>query len=169
MTIASAGAIKYGRKASATSAMPKPARPITKLAAVMTAAAAIQAGVTRSRSVARGRRPPRIERRQVGARAEREARRALPEERGDALAGVGGTAGPEHGHGIEAVSLARMIGAQELPHHLARQRNRDRRRVPGDLARQLARRRQQRVRRDDAAHEPAGQGLLGGEDAASVD
>src|SRR4029450_6296846 len=111
MTIASSGAIKYGRKASATSAIPKPARPITKLAAVMTAAAATQASVTRLRSVARGRRPPRGERRQVGARPEREARRALFEEGGDALAGVGGAAGPEHGHGVEPVRLARMVGA----------------------------------------------------------
>src|SRR5215510_6615260 len=120
MTIASAGAIRYGRKARATSALPKPARPSTKLAAVNTAAAATQASVTRFRSVARGRRPPRVERWQVGARPEREARRALLEEGGNALAGIGGTTGPEHGHGIEAVRLARMIGAQELPHHLTR-------------------------------------------------
>src|SRR5262245_55027738 len=124
MTIASAGAIRYGRKASATSALPKPARPSTKLAAVNTAAAATQASVTRARSVALGRRPPRIERWQVGARPEREARRALLEEGGDALARVGGAAGPEHGHRIEAMRLARMISAQELPHHLARQGNR---------------------------------------------
>src|SRR4029453_3506443 len=103
MTIASAGAIKYGRKASGTSAIPKPARPITKLAAVMTAAAATQASVTRSRSVALGRRPPRIERGQGGPPPEREARLALLEEGGDALARVGRTAGPEHGHRIEAV------------------------------------------------------------------
>src|SRR5262249_31896792 len=167
--MASAGAIRYGRKASAISAMPKPARPITKLAAAMTAAAATQASVTRSRSVARGRRPPRVERWQVGARPEGEARRALLEEGGNALASVGGTTGPERAHGVEPVRLARMTGAQELPHHLARQGDRDRGRVGRDLARELARRRQQRVRRYDTAHEPAGQGLLGGEDTACVD
>src|SRR5258705_13757599 len=140
--IAAAGVIRYGRRASATTAMPKPARPITKLAAVMTPAAAIHASVTRSWSVAlrcgRLRRPPRVERRQVGARPEREPRRALFEEGGDTLAGVGGTAGPEHGHGIEAVRLPRRIGAQELPHHLPRQRDRDRGRGPPGLARPLA-------------------------------
>src|SRR3989442_8173116 len=119
MTIASAGGIRYGRKASATSAMPKPARPITKLAAVMTPAAAIHASVTRSWSVAlrcgRLRRPPRVERRQVGARPEREPRRALFEERGDALPGVGGTAGPEHGHGIEAGRPPPGVGAPGAP------------------------------------------------------
>src|SRR5258705_1668816 len=117
--IAAAGVIRYGRKASATSAMPKPARPITKLAAVMTPAAAIHASVTRSWSVAlrcgRLRRPPRVERRQVGARPEREPRRALFEEGGDALAGVGGTAGPEHGHGIEAASPPPPVGAPATP------------------------------------------------------
>src|SRR5258705_3467102 len=117
--IAAAGVIRYGRKASATSAMPKPARPITKLAAVMTPAAAIHASVTRSWSVAlrcgRLRRPPRVERRQVGARPEREPRRALFEEGGDALAGVGGTAGPEHGHGIEAVALSPAGSCPERP------------------------------------------------------
>src|SRR2546430_17497426 len=95
MTIASAGVIRYGRKASATSAMPKPARPITKLAAVMTPAAAIHASVTRSWSVAlrcgRLRRPPRVERRQGGARPEREPRRALFVVGGHTLAGGGGT------------------------------------------------------------------------------
>src|SRR4029453_5182067 len=100
MTIASSGAIKYGRKASATSAIPKPARPITKPPAVMTAAPPAPAGAARARSGARGRRPPRVERRQIGARPEREARGALLEEGGDALAGVGGTAGPEHREGI---------------------------------------------------------------------
>src|SRR5262245_32930369 len=139
MTIASAGAIRYGRKASATSALPKPARPSTKLAAVMTAATASEASVTRSGSIALGCRAPGIERRQVGTRPEREARGALLEEGGDALAGVGGAAGPEHRHRIEPVRLARMAGAQELPHHLPRQRDGDRGRVLRDLARQLAR------------------------------
>src|SRR5437867_11908853 len=116
MTIASAGCIRYGRKASATSAMPKPARPITKLAAVMTPAAAIHASVTRSSSVAlrcgRLRRPPRVERRQVGARPEREPSGALFEEGSVALEGVDGSAGPRHAHGIEAVRIPRLAGAQ---------------------------------------------------------
>src|SRR5262249_62360149 len=117
MTIASAGAIRYGRKASATSALPKPARPSTKLAAVKTAAAATQASVTRARSVALRRRPPRIERRQVGARPEREARRALLEEGGDALPGVGGAAGPEHGPRIEGGGPPRGGAAPARAHH----------------------------------------------------
>src|SRR3989442_6762828 len=106
MTIASAGVIRYGRKASATSAMPKPARPITKLAAVMTPAAAIHASVTRSWSVAlrcgRLRRPPRVERRQVGARPEPGPRRAPFAEGGEALPGVRGTARPDTGPGNHA-------------------------------------------------------------------
>src|SRR2546422_7104265 len=141
--IASAGIIRYGRKASATSAMPKPARPITKLAAVMTPAAAIHASVTRSWSVAlrcgRLRRPPRVERRQVDARPEREPRRALFEERGDALPGVGGTAGPEHGHGIEAVRLPRVGGGPEPPPHPPPPRHRDRPSDPPPLPPPLAR------------------------------
>src|SRR5947199_323057 len=59
-----------------------------------------------------------------------------------------------------------MVGAEQLPQHLADQGDGDGRRVVGDLARQLARGREQRVRRDDATHQAPGQGLLGGEHAS---
>src|SRR5258705_881522 len=146
---------------------------MTKLAAAMTAAATAHATVTAWESVARwrgrARAPPRIERRQVGARPEGERGRALVEERRHTLAGVGGAPGPEHPLRVQQVSLDRVVGAEELPHHLPGQGHRDCGAVVGDLARQLARRREQRLRRDDAAHEPPGQGLLGAEDTAGVD
>src|SRR4051812_47168979 len=44
--MASAGDIRYGRNAMATSAMPKPVRPMTKLATKTTRAPAAQARVT---------------------------------------------------------------------------------------------------------------------------
>src|SRR5690348_6843590 len=117
--------IRYGRKASATSAMPNPASPMTKLAAAMTTAAAAHASVTPRESVARRRRPartpPRIERRQVGARPQGEPRRTLLEKGRDALASIGGASGPEHRSRVQQVGVHRMVGAQELPHHLTRQ------------------------------------------------
>src|SRR5437870_501592 len=134
--------------------MPKPASPITKLAAAMTPATAAHASVTPMGSVARcrgrTRPPPRIERRQVGARPHGEPRRTLLEERRDALASIVGASGPEHGLGIEAMRLHRMVGPEELPHHLPRQGHRDRRGVVADLAGQLPRRRlgPRRPRRD---------------------
>src|SRR5258706_15530990 len=102
--------------------MPNPASPITKLAAAMTPAAAAHASVTRSESVAwgrgRARPPPRIERRQVGARPQRKPRRTLLEKRGDAFAGVGGASRPEHRLRVEQVRVHRVVGAEELPYHL---------------------------------------------------
>src|SRR6266508_4760378 len=96
--------------------MPNPARPITKLAAAMTPAAAVHGSVTRSRSVARGSEragpPPRVERRQIRARPQREPRRALLEERGDAFPGVGGASGPEHRLRVEARSEERRVGKE---------------------------------------------------------
>src|SRR5438876_1137378 len=59
-----------------------------------------------------------------------------------------------------------MVGAEQLPQHLADQRDGDGRRVVGDLGRQLSRGREQRVRRDDATHQAPGQGFLGGEHAS---
>ena len=46
-TIAATGDIRYGRNAMATSAMPKPARPSTKLAKNITRAPISQASVIR--------------------------------------------------------------------------------------------------------------------------
>src|SRR6516162_8595095 len=144
--IASEADIRYGRKASAISAMPNPASPMTKLAAAMTTAAAVHASVTRGGSVSRSRwprAPPRIERRQVDARSQGEPRRPLVEKRRDALASVGGASGPEHRLRVQEVRLHRVIGAEKLPHHLTGESHRDRGAVVGDLARQLARRGQE--------------------------
>src|SRR5439155_215002 len=152
--------------------MPKPASPMTKLSAPMTRVVAIHASVTRGRSGAwrreRARRPPRIERRQVRARPQWEPGRALLEEGGDAFARVGGAAGPEHRLRVEAVRVHRMVGAEQLPHHLARQRHRDRGGVLRDLERQPSRRREQLVGRHHAADEPAGQRLVRVEDAPRI-
>ena len=136
----SAGAIRYGRKASATSAMPKPARPITKLAAVMTAAAAIHASVTAAAvsrasvtaaSTTTGR--TAAGRRSAGAgtapRASRKAAMPRGRRRNWPVQNMATR--------VSAVRLPRMVGAQELPHHLPRQRDGDRGRALGDLARQL--------------------------------
>lgn len=49
-TMAVAGLMKYGRKAMATRALPKPARPSTRLATAMTRAHAAQSSVTASRA-----------------------------------------------------------------------------------------------------------------------
>src|SRR2546430_14072443 len=99
--------------------MPKPASPITKLAAAMTPAAAAHASVTPMGSVARrrgrARPPPRIERRQVGARPHREPRPTLLEERPDALASIVGAPRPEHCLGIGAMRLHRLNTAAGRP------------------------------------------------------
>src|SRR5262245_51742813 len=99
--------------------MPNPASPMTKLAAAMTPAVAAHATVTRRGSVARGRgrarQPPGIEGWQVGARPQREPRRTLLEERGDALAGIRRASGPEHGLRVQQMRVHRMVGAEELP------------------------------------------------------
>src|SRR2546428_11890175 len=122
--------------------MPNPAKPITKLAAAMTPAAAAHASVTRSRSVARGWEgaglPPWVERRQVRARPQQEPRRALLEEGAAALPGVGGASGPEHCQGAEAMPLRRGVGAEEPPPPLPRPRPRARGPVPADLQRRPA-------------------------------
>src|SRR5438093_13615198 len=110
--------------------MPKPASPMTKLAAPMTRVVAIHASVTRGRSGARRRErarpPPRIERRQVRARPQWEPGRALLEEGGDAFAGVGGAAGPEHRLRVEAVRGHRLVGAEPPPPPRAPHSHRDR-------------------------------------------
>ncbi len=70
---------------------------------------------------------------------------------------------------VDLVRLHGVIGAEHAPEHLARQRDRHRRGVVGDLARQGARRLDDRLRRDDAAHQTRGARLLGVEDATGVD
>src|SRR5512145_2383152 len=130
-TIAVTGDIKYGRKAIETSAMPKPASPITKLAAKMMPAPATQGRITPARSGARL--PPGKEGRHVDARPERKARLPLFQERPDAFAGVVGLPGPEHRQRVQPVRLDGMIDAQQLPHHLPGQSHRDSGGVVGDL------------------------------------
>ena len=65
--------------------------------------------------------------------------------------------------------LRRVVGAEELPHHLPRQRHRDSGRVLRDLERELSGGRQQRLRSDDAAHEASRQRFVGAEDTPRVD
>src|SRR5262249_30860140 len=162
-TIAVAGDIRYGRKASPTRPKPKPARPSTQLPPPLAPAAAAQSDIATG---FRRSPPPGIERRHVGARALREARRPLRDERVDALACVGRAARPEHSEGVEPVRLPWMIGAQQLPQHLSDQYDGDGRGVVGDLAPQRAGGRQQRVGNDDATHQASGQGFFRGGDAS---
>src|SRR5256885_5394130 len=103
---------------------------MTKLAAPMTRAVAIQASVTRGRSVARGREgarpPPRVERRKVGARTQRESRRTLLEKGRDTFARIGGASGPEHRLRGEAVPVQRRGGAERPPQPSSRGGHRER-------------------------------------------
>ena len=101
-------------------------------------------------------RPPGVEGRHVGAGPEREAGRALLEKRRDALVRVRRAARPVHAPRVEPVRLHRMVGAEQPPHELARERHRHRRGVLRDLrapARAPAGR--SCVGRHHAAHEAA--------------
>jgi glyoxylase-like metal-dependent hydrolase (beta-lactamase superfamily II) len=83
--------------------------------------------------------PPGHDVRQPVADAVGEIARALLQERGDALDRVGRLPAEEHAARVGAVGEHRVLGAEHRPHHLPRQRDRHRRGVLGDLARQRAR------------------------------
>ena len=55
---------------------------------------------------------------------------------------------------VDLVRFHRMVGAEHAPHHLARERHRERRRVVRDLARERARRRQQVCGSNHALRQP---------------
>ena len=67
---------------------------------------------------------------------------------------------------VDPVGLHRVVGAEQAPQHLPCQGNADRRGVVGDLRGDRPRRRQQIVGRVDAAHQTAGQCLVGAEHPA---
>src|SRR5438094_4104814 len=127
-----------------------------------------RAAASATSSPERARRPPRVEPGEIRARPEREARRALLEEGGHPLAGVGRAAHPVDRPRVDLVRLHRMVGAEHAPEELPGEGDGDRGSIVGDLACQAVRRREQIAGRHDAAHETARQRFLGAEHASRV-
>src|SRR5262249_35869138 len=101
----------------------------------------------------------------VLARAHGPAGGALLEERADSLRGVGLAAGPPEGARVEVVGAGEVRLALHPPEEPLRDRDRDGRRVAGDLARQRPRRREELRIGDHAAHETELEGVTGAQQA----
>src|SRR5918995_1865025 len=97
-----------------------------------------------------------------------EHRVALLQKADDTLPRVRALAASEHGAAVGAVRRHRMRGAKHAPHHLAREGHGDGGRVGGDIQGQLPCGPGQVARFVEAAHETAGERLVGVEHAAGV-
>src|ERR1700687_803769 len=113
--------------------------------------------------------PPRIKFGHVSTRPKSEVWWSLFEKRCDAFMSVGRLPHPENALGIDFVCLHGMIGAQHPPEELPRQRGRHRGGVGCHLEGECARRLHQRLRRDDATDEAAGQCIVSAAHSTCID